>query len=565
MPSFFQRTEDVPTPPQVYNRRIYLASSIAAFSAAMIGYDCGFIGGSISLESFKTEFALDAIPPSQADLITANIVSLFDIGCVLGCFLCYPIGQLWGRRTGLIVAAYVFLVGAAMTMFASRERGLQPLYLGRLISGLGVGAASNLTPIYIAEVAPSAIRGQLIGLYEIAWRLGDLTGFWINFFIVSTIPTSNKQWLIAFGVQLIPGAIFAFGSVFLQESPRWLMGNGQAKKGIETLVYLRNLDVDDAYLRAEVDRIEAAHEETQRKIGTGFWAPFREIASSRRLILRIMLSTSLFMWQNGAGINAINYYSPRIFQSLGVEGERAPLLTTGIFGVVKTICTVVWTIALIEYTGRRTLLLFGSVTSAICMYYIGFYVKIANPMAHQDPSGGGHIDGAGKSAIAMFYVWTMFYTVSWSGTPWVINSEIFDNSVRTLVQCFNSGSNWFWAYVMTRFTPMLISNLGYGIYFLFATVMVFSFPYVYYIIPETKGISLEYIEMLFDKNVRARDAHAVTLAAIRERTLAAEVGVASAYTSMPPYTDEDVPAGPYSDNPLEALPSASSASSALLK
>jgi MFS family permease len=175
------KIEDRPTPQQVYNWRVYFSASIAAFAAVMIGYDSAFIGGTIALPSFREEFGLDKLAPKDVNFLSANIVSTYQAGCFFGAILGYPLGQLWGRKRGLMIAGAVFILGAGMMLGATAERGLGLIYGGRVIAGFGIGAASNLTPIYIAELSPPAIRGRLVGLYELGWQVGGLVGFWINY------------------------------------------------------------------------------------------------------------------------------------------------------------------------------------------------------------------------------------------------------------------------------------------------------------------------------------------------------------------------------------------------
>jgi MFS family permease len=146
----------------------------------MIGYDSAFIGTTLSLQSFKDEFDFDAMGKSEQNLLSANIVSTYQAGAFFGSFFAYPIGHFWGRRIGLLSAALIFILGAGLMLGANGERGLALLYVGRVFAGIGVGAGSNITPIYISELAPPAIRGRLVGVYELGWQIGGLVGFWIN-------------------------------------------------------------------------------------------------------------------------------------------------------------------------------------------------------------------------------------------------------------------------------------------------------------------------------------------------------------------------------------------------
>ena len=175
----FTLREDRPTPKAIYNIRVYFCAVVVAFTAVMIGYDSAFIGGTIALSSFQEEFHWPK-SASQSGLISANIVSLYQAGAFFGSFVAYGAGHFLGRRTGLQIFAALFILGAGLMLGANGQRGLGLIYGGRVLAGFGIGGASNLTPIYISELAPPAIRGALVGLYELGWQLGGLVGFWIN-------------------------------------------------------------------------------------------------------------------------------------------------------------------------------------------------------------------------------------------------------------------------------------------------------------------------------------------------------------------------------------------------
>lgn len=153
----------------------------------------------------------------------------------------------------------------------------------------------------------------------------------------------------------------------------------------------------------------------------------------------------MLIYLQASGINAINYYSPTVFRSIGVQGTNTSLLTTGIFGVIKTTLTFVWLLYLIDHLGRRNLLMIGALGGSLCLWYVGGYIAIAKP--EQNPRPNGDLGSGGISAMFFFYLWTAFYTPSWNGTPWVLNSEMFDQNVRILAQAFAAGNNWFWNFI----------------------------------------------------------------------------------------------------------------------
>ncbi|KAL4894069.1 putative quinate permease [Aspergillus ambiguus] len=510
--SILSLVEDRPTPKEVYNWRIYLLAAVASCTSCMIGYDSAFIGTTISLKSFQDEFNWDAMSPGKQDLISANIVSLYQAGAFFGAFFAYPMGHFWGRRWGLFVAALVFTLGAGLMLGANGDRGLGLIYGGRVLAGLGVGAGSNITPIYISELAPPAIRGRLVGVYELGWQIGGLVGFWICYGVDSTLPPSHKQWIIPFAVQLIPSGLLLLGIFFVRESPRWLFLRGKREQAIDNLSWIRQLSSDHIYMIEEIGAIDQSLEQQRSTIGLGFTKPFLAVWSNKRIMWRLFLGSMLFLWQNGSGINAINYYSPTVFESIGLRGANTSLLTTGIFGVVKTVVTFVWLLWLIDHLGRRLLLIIGAAGGSVCLWVVGAYIKIAKP-TERDPNAP--LDGGGIAAIFFFYLWTVFYTPSWNGTPWVMNSEMFDPNVRSLAQACAAGSNWLWNFLISRFTPQMFAKMDYGVYFFFASLMILSIIFVFFLIPETKGIPLENMDPLFEYKPVWR-AHSKVLAQLRE-------------------------------------------------
>jgi len=267
-------------------------------------------------------------------------------------------------------------------------------------------------------------------------------------------------------------------------------------------------------MEQNIERQEAAG-------GQGFWQPFKLLARNKAIQWRFFLGGMLFFWQNASGINAINYYSPTVFKSIGVTGINTSLFTTGLFGVVKTVGTVIYLLFLIDQFGRRRLLMIGSIGGSLCMWYVGAYIAIAKPADHPTTT----LPPSGISAIFFFYLWTAFYTPTWNPTPWVINSEIFDQNVRTLAQGSAAANNWLWNFLISRFTPQMFQSMGYGVYFFFAALMIWGAAFVYFLIPETKNIPLEGIDRLFDRRLTAHKAHRVVWAELQAEEEALRVGL----------------------------------------
>ncbi|KNG83988.1 quinate permease [Aspergillus nomiae NRRL 13137] len=458
--------EDRPTPKNVYNWRVYLLAAIASCGSNMIGYTSAFIGTTITLDSFRKEFGLDKMSSAKVDLISENIVSLFIAGAFFGALFTYPIGHFLGRKWSLVIASAIFTLGA-------------------VLNGLGTGVASNIVPIYLSELAPPAIRGRLVGLYELGWQIGVRCP--------KNMEPGHTQWLIPFAIQLVPSGLLFVGALWTKESPRWLFLKDRRQEAMANLCWIRQLSETDIYITEEVAAIDQALEEQATTIGIGFWKPFQSVGTRPRIMWRLFLGCMLFFWQNGSGINAINYYSPTIFTSIGVNSDTIGI-TTGLFGVVKAVMTFVWLLFLVDQLGRRKLLLIGAITGSICMWIIGAYICIVEP--EKNPTD--HLNSGGIAAIFFFYMWTAVYTPTWNGTPWVINSEFFDPNIRSLAQAATTASNWLFNFLVSRFTEQMFDAMGYGVYFFFASLSFLAFFFTFFLIPETSGIPLEVVDRLFE-------------------------------------------------------------------
>nr|QFR37125.1 MFS transporter [Cyberlindnera americana] len=522
----FKVVEDRPTPPQVYNWKVYACGIVLAAAALEIGYDSGFIGGTLALDSFASEFGLDQMTTSHHSFITSNIISVFHAGCFFGSIFSYFFTYYKGRKFGLLFSCVTMALGAILMMLPSHSRGLVPLYLGRTLAGVGVGCSTSIVPVYLAEISPPGIRGRVSAMYELGWRVGDTTGFFIAYGVSDTIKESFKQWYIPFAVQLIPAGLYIIGVSFLIETPRWLVGKGRDEEALKNLCWLRNLNEEDEYIQWEFNNMKEEIEVQKRTVGLGFTDPFRELARKPSILKRLFISAGLYVLQDLYGIQSINYYSPTIFKQIGVKSTNTSLFSSGLFGVCKLISTIIWAAFVVEQFGRRTTLLFTSPICALCFFYIGGYVKYktSGPEA--------------KAALGLVYVWCFFFIMGWSGTPYVVGAEIFDNNIRGACQAINSMFLWLGVFLMTRFTTQMVASMKYGLFFFFAGFAVLSIPFVYFLLPETKGVSLEYMDRLFAKP--AWRAHKELFEELDEERLERERvdGLGSPLTPM--FTQDDV-------------------------
>ncbi|KAF9876531.1 quinate permease [Colletotrichum karsti] len=498
-------------PPEVRNWRIHLIALVASMSALAMGYDSAVIGGTMALDSFVRDFGLLNTEQAKRDEVQGNIVSTFYAGCFFGSLLTFPIAEKFGRKRATLIASCVFLLGGAVMTAANGNMNM--IIGGRAVAGLGIGACALVVPVYIAETAPPSIRGRLIGIFEIASQGGGMLGFWINYAADQIVTNDAKgQWIFPLAFQLVPGGLLFTGMLFCPESPRWLARGDQYEAAERVLTKIRGLPSEHSYIRHEMSEIRAQIEERST-------TKMSKTAKVKKLFQkgvrnRMGIGLALMFLQSFMGVNILTYYSPRIFETLGVTGTSTKLFSTGFYGVAKTLGMITFTVLIIEKVGRRKGMIWGSALGCIPMFYIGSYVMKANPIEAAAAGRPVVKDGWAYLAITCVYIHGFIITASWQGITWTVCSEIFPIDIRMLCVALTTADTWVGSFIIARTTPYMISDLGYGAYFFFSTILVGMGIWAFIFVPETKGVSLEEMDALFMK-----PTHKIVWAQIRRRPL----------------------------------------------
>ncbi|KAI2620487.1 general substrate transporter [Hypoxylon sp. NC1633] len=480
-------------PKEIYGWRVYLLACSACFGAMSFGWDSGVIGGVINLDSFKAAYGLDKAGDDVAVAnLSGNIVSVLQAGCFVGSLAAFVLTDMFGRRYCLMGAAALTLAGVAMQAAAAGH--LEPMYIGRFISGLGVGASSVVNPIYVTENAPRAIRGLLTGMYQQFIVLGGMIAFWGNY-AVSIHLSGPKQYIVPLAIQGLPALLLFSLMLICNESPRYLARKDRWEEAKAVLVRIRNLGPDHPYLQDEFQEIADQLDYERRLVGeASFVGLLKEMWTVPTNRKRAILSVVLMVCQQMTGTNAINTYAPQIFKNLGITGTSNSLLSTGVYGIVKVVACAIFLLFMADSLGRRRSLLVSSVGQAFCMFYIGLYVRISPPV------DGQPVPGAGYFALVCIFVFAAFFQFGWGPACWILVSEIPAARLRPLNVAIAAATQWLFNFVVARAVPNMLATVGahgYGTYLIFGSFCVTMFFFVFFFIPETKGISLEHMDQLF--------------------------------------------------------------------
>ncbi|MBP1963858.1 sugar porter family MFS transporter [Paenibacillus aceris] len=439
---------------------VTLVSMVAALGGLLFGFDTAVVSGAIGF--MKERFNLSEIEVGWA-------VSSLIIGCIIGAASAGVLGDRFGRKKVLLLAALLFIIGSIGSAIPDTFTGY---IIARIIGGLGIGITSTLCPLYNAEIAPAKYRGRLVALNQFATVTGIFLVYFINLWIAgygddAWDVSTGWRWMFGFGV--IPGLIFFVLLFFVPESPRWLIKQGKAAESLPILLRIHGEEL----ARQEVLEIKESFKQESGSIRQLF---------SPALKLALIVGVGLAVLQQVTGINAIMYYAPEIFKQTGA-GTNASLVQTILVGLINFLFTIL-AIWLIDKVGRKPLLLGGSALMTVSLFVIGLQFHSGEP--------------SGLLVLIFILLYVAAFAISLGPVVWVLISEIFPNRIRGKATAIASMALWMADYVVSQTFPPMLSSAGPAMTFwIFGFMSLFTFIFTWRVVPETQGKSLEEIESLW--------------------------------------------------------------------
>ncbi|KAK5069984.1 hypothetical protein LTR70_008655 [Exophiala xenobiotica] len=489
--------------------KAYLICAFASFGGIFFGYDSGYINGVIGSELFYR-----SVEGPTADGLTSSnqslIVSILSAGTFFGALMGGDIAEIIGRKWTVITGCVIYMVGVVIQMITGPEVAspLGVIVAGRLIAGIGVGFESAIVILYMSEICPKKVRGALVAGYQFCITIGLLLAACIVY--ATQNRTDTGAFRIPIGIQFIWAIILGGGLLFLPDSPRYFVKRGNIEKARSALCRLRGQPADSEYVEAELAEI-IANEEYERQLipstsWFGSWANCFKggLGHQKSNLRRVILGTSLQMMQQWTGVNFIFYYSTVFLQSTGAIGN--PFLISLIFTLVN-VCSTPISFYTVEKFGRRTILLYGALGMLICQFLVaiigvtvGFnktYINAAGETAARNIS-------AVNAQIAFIAIFIFFFASTWGPGAWIVIGEIFPLPIRARGVGLSTASNWLWNTIIAVITPYMVGeeygNLRSSVFFVWGGLCTCAFVYTYFLVPETKGLSLEQIDKMMEES-----------------------------------------------------------------
>jgi sugar porter (SP) family MFS transporter len=431
------------------NQYLVKSTVVAALGGLLFGFDTAVISG--------TTHALSDLYKLSASSLGLT-VSIALWGTMFGSLLAGIPGDRYGRRNSLRALATFYLISALGCAFAW---GWYPLVISRFIGGLGIGGSSVLGPMYIAEVAPAKWRGRLVGIFQFNIVFGILVAYFSNY-VIGLLHFGAAEWRWELGIAAVPAAFFLIMLFGIPESPRWLV---KMKRVEEARQVLR--ETGEENYEKEIQEIMASVDARHAKEGLFSW----------KYRMPIFLAVSIAMFNQLSGINAILYYVNFIFERAGFSKVSGNLQAVAI-GATNLIFTIL-AMAVIDKIGRKTLLLIGSVGTAVCL---GGVAAIFFTGRHEN------------LLVWMLIGFIASFGFSQGAVIWVFLGEVFPNQVRANGQSLGSFTHWFMNALISWAFPLMAASSGAYPFVLFSVMMVVQFFVVLFVYPETKGVSLEEME-----------------------------------------------------------------------
>ena len=429
------------------NRKLILWSITVGLGGFLFGLDTAVISGAVS--SIETLWHLDK-------LSLGFTVATALYGTVVGAAFGGIPADMFGRKPTLLWIGILFFASA---LGAALAQDVTTFMIFRFIGGLSIGASSVVAPVYISEIAPPQYRGRMVISFQFNIVFGILIAYVSNYLLDGFAGADSWRWML--GIVALPSLAFSAMVLFTPESPRWLLTKKGDEEGARKILAITEPNVDKA-----VEEIKAAS--ASENVGTN------ETIFSMKYFTPLLLAFLFAFFNQASGINAIIYFAPEIFKMTGLGASSALLSTAGV-GIVNLLFTILgW--FLIDRLGRKQLMYIGS---------IGYIVSLA--LVAYAFSTGGH-------SFTTYYIFLFIasHAVGQGAVIWVFISEIFPNSVRASGMAWGSLTHWVFAALISNFFPVFANTYGGApIFAFFSVMMVFQLLYVHFMMPETKGVSLE--------------------------------------------------------------------------
>lgn len=417
--------------------------------------------------------------------------------------VCDRIGRIWATRFLCVLWA----IGIIIFMIGGVIGSLPAIYAGRFIAGLGVGQTPVVGPVYIAEVAPAAVRGLCTCFFTGAVYIGIVLAYFTNYGAhINISDQSHNQWLVPTSLHIIFAGITFILTFFQYESPRFLVKQGKREEATHVLAKLRQQDPDSEYIVGHIDIIQTALDhELEATRGVGWAGKFKEMFLNKSNLYRLYLSTMVQFMSQWSGAGSITLYAPDLFALVGVTGTEEGLLVTAVFGIVKLIAAISCALFLVDVIGRKRALLTGITLQTISMIYVAAFLTKVPQLGVVKGYVLPEADrGASRGAIAMIYLSGFGWALGWNSMQYLLTAELFPMRIRALATSWAMTLHFANQYGNSRAVPnMLLPTSEGGIspkgsFWCFAAVTFVGGLWVWFSVPETSGRSLENMDRLFD-------------------------------------------------------------------
>ncbi|KAJ6187988.1 hypothetical protein N7519_002896 [Penicillium mononematosum] len=481
------------------NKKTTCIGLFASLGGLVYGYNQGMFAQVLTMPAFQ---AATQDYAKETGIKQGMLTSILELGAWVGTLANGYLADALGRRLTVLVAVVVFCVGVVVQACTESK---DFVFAGRFVTGLGVGSLSMVVPLYNAELAPPEIRGSLVAVQQLAITFGIMVSFWIGYgtnYIGGTGPTqSDAAWLIPVCIQILPAVILAVGMMI---PPRHLMNTGREEECLQTLARLRNAPPDDILVRIEFLEIkslylferETAAEKYPDWQDDSFSSRFKigvhdymSLITDKSLFKRTATACMIMVFQQWNGINAINYYAPFIFKEMHLGGNTISLLATGVVGIfefVFTIPAVLW----VDKIGRKKILIAGAIGMASCHFIVAGIIG-AYQGKFQDHTAAGWV------AIVFVWIFIINFAYSWGPVAWIVTSEVFPLSMRAKGVSMGGSSNWLNNFAVGTATSPFLQTSNFGAFIFFGCITTIAVFYVIFLVPETKGRTLEEMDELF--------------------------------------------------------------------